>query len=118
MCHWIFYLGSIYYALIKTGHNSCSKECYPKLTLYGQMQQHTHVDLRQIESIDNSSMNNRQALNKSQLDVFQWYDNNIHSIDRIQLQVNGKMKQSKCYWHIEWLFVIHQGYAYTGRDNV
>jgi hypothetical protein len=100
---------SIYYAFIKTGNDSCSKGCYPKLSLFGNNHQHTEINMQ------SPSTNNSIALEKSQLDIFQWQDHNIDNLERMHLELYSETKQSKCQWPIEWMFVIHNGYSFTGR---
>ncbi len=100
---------SLYYAFIKTGNDSCSKDCYPKLSLYGNNQQYTEIDMK-------SSINNNLALEKYQFDIFQWEDSNIGNIERMCLQLYSENKHIKSQWPIEWLFVIHNGYSFTGKN--
>lgn len=65
-----------------------------------------------------SSMNNNIALKKYQFDIFQWKNSNIENIERMSLQLYSENKQSKCQWPIEWIFVIHYGYSFTGKTMV
>jgi hypothetical protein len=65
--------------------------------------------------IHSSSINNNTALQKSQFDIFQWQDYNINNIERMHLQLYSDNKQSKYHWPIEWMFVIHNGYSFTGK---
>ena len=98
---------SVYYALIKTGNDGCSKDCHPKLSLYGSEQQNcTTIELK--------SLSNVHSLEKGQLDLFQWKDENIGHIERMQLAAVKKQKSSKSSWQIEWILVIHHGYTFTG----
>lgn len=99
---------SIYYALIKTGHDSCSKEGYPKLSLFDNNEQRTEIDLK-------SSTNFDHALQKYQFDIFQWQDHHIGNIERIRLQLYAANKQTKCQWPIEWVLIIHNGYSFSGE---
>lgn len=61
------------------------------------------------------STNNNIALEKYQFDIFQWQDHNIGNIERMHLQLYSENKQSKCQWPIEWMFVVHNGYSFTGK---
>ncbi|CAF0962118.1 unnamed protein product [Adineta steineri] len=106
---------SIYYAFIKTGNDSCSKGCYPKLSLFGNNQQHTEIDMKSSYRMHSLSINNNNALEKHQFDIFQWQDHNIGTIERMHLQLYSENKQSKCQWPIDWMFVIHHKYSFTGR---
>jgi hypothetical protein len=106
---------SCYYAFIKTGNDSCSKEAYPKLSLYGSNQKHTELDMKSSYGLYSPSVNNNQALQKYQFDIFQWQDDSIGNIERMRLQLYSKSQQSKCQWPIEWMLVIHNGYSFTGR---
>jgi len=110
---------SIYYAFVKTGGNSCSKEGYPKLSLFGNDQQHTEIDMKSSYRMHSPSTNNTIALQKYQFDIFQWYDYNIGNIQRMRLQLYSETnKPSKCQWPIEWMFVIHNGYLFTGKHMI
>ncbi|UJR33276.1 hypothetical protein I4U23_020731 [Adineta vaga] len=71
---------SIYYAFIKTGHESCSKGCYPKLSLFGNNEKYTEYNMMLANRILSSSANNPLALEKHQFDIFQWQDHNIGRI--------------------------------------
>ncbi|CAF2992783.1 unnamed protein product [Rotaria sp. Silwood2] len=106
---------SFYCAFIKTGNDSCSKGCYPRLSLFGNNQQHTDINMKSSYRINSSSTNNNIALEKYQFDIFQWQDYNIGNIERIRLQLYAENKESKYQWPIEWMFVIHSGYSFTGR---
>ncbi len=110
--------GSIYYAFVKTGSDSCSKEGYPKLSLFGNNQKHTEIDMKSSYRSHSSSTNNNQALQKYQFDIFQWQDDNIGNIERMHLQLHSENKQSKCQWPIQWMFVIHNGYSFTGKTRI
>ncbi|CAF3414290.1 unnamed protein product [Rotaria socialis] len=112
--HFLF-VESCYYAFIKTGNDSCSKACYPVLSLFGNNQQQTNINLKSSARIHSSSTNNSIALEKYQFDIFQWQDHNIGNIDRMRLQLCSENKESKCRWPIEWMFIIHHGYNFTGR---
>lgn len=109
-------LESVYYALVKTGNDGCSKDCFPRLSLFGpQQQQPTTIQLKPIDAMrPAASLNNLHALEKGHLDLFQWRDANIGHIERIHLVVTGKHKPSKCQWNIEWVLVIHHGYTFSG----
>ena len=107
---------SLYYIFVKTGNDSCSKDCYPKLTLFGHHQQQTEIDMKPSDRSHSSSINNPLALEKSQFDVFQWRDSNIGNIEQIRLQLYSENKQTKYQWPVEWLFVIHNGYSFTGKN--
>ncbi|CAF0798269.1 unnamed protein product [Rotaria sordida] len=106
---------SFYCAFIKTGNDSCSKGCYPTLSLFGNNQQHTDINMKSSYRMHSSSTNNNIALEKYQFDIFQWQDYNIGNIERIRLQLYSENKESKCQWPIEWMFIIHNGYSFTGR---
>jgi hypothetical protein len=68
--------------------------------------------------IHSPSTNNNLALQKYQFDIFQWQDYNIGNIERMCLQLYSSDKQSKCQWSIEWMFVIHNGYSFTGKNMI
>jgi hypothetical protein len=68
--------------------------------------------------IHSPSINNNLALQKYQFDIFQWQDYNIGNIERMRLQLYSQNKQSKCQWPIEWIFVIHNGYSFTGKNII
>ncbi|CAF5222218.1 unnamed protein product, partial [Rotaria magnacalcarata] len=104
---------SCYYAFIKTGNDSCSKACYPVLSLFGNNQQQTNINLKSSARIHSSSTNNSIALEKYRFDIFQWQDHNIGNIDRMRLQLCSENKESKSRWPIEWMFIIHHGYNFT-----
>ncbi|CAF3422411.1 unnamed protein product [Rotaria sp. Silwood1] len=106
---------SFYCAFIKTGNGSCSKGSCPTLSLFGNNQQHTDIKLKTSYRMHSSSTNNNIALEKYQFDIFQWQDYNIGNIERIRLQLYSENKESKCQWPIDWMFVIHNGYSFTGR---
>ncbi|CAF1622097.1 unnamed protein product [Rotaria magnacalcarata] len=109
------FVESCYYAFIKTGNDSCSKACYPVLSLFGNNQQQTNINLKSSARIHSSSTNNSIALEKYRFDIFQWQDHNIGNIDRMRLQLCSENKESKSRWPIEWMFIIHHGYNFTGR---
>lgn len=102
---------NFYYAFIKTGNESCSKTCYPVLSLGGSNQQQTRIDLK-------ASSLNDHIFEKYQFDLFQWQDLNIGTIERICLQLHSENRDSKCQWPIEWLFIIHHGHSFTGDTAI
>ena len=108
---------SIYYAFIKTGHDSCSKEGYPKLCLFDNNHQHTEIDLKSSYRLHSPSANNNYALQKYQFDIFQWQDHQMDNIERIRLQMYAENKQTKCQWPIEWMLIIHHGYSFSGENK-
>jgi hypothetical protein len=109
---------SIYYAFVKTGHDACMKDCFPKLSLHGHNEQSTEIILKSPDPTHSSSINNTHSLEKSQLDVFQWHGSNVGRVERMQIHVPSNPKQPKCQWPIEWLFVVHHGYSFTGADAI
>ncbi len=68
--------------------------------------------------IHSSSINNNIALQKYQFDIFQWQDYNIGNLERMHLPLYSENKQLKCQWPIEWIFVIHNGYLFTGKNMI
>lgn len=112
---YIQFAESFYCAFIKTGKDSCSKGCYPTLSLFGNNQRHTDISLKSSLNMHSSSTNNSMALEKHQFDIFQWQDYNIGNIERMRLQLCSENKESKCQWPIEWMFIVHHGYSFTGK---
>ena len=108
------FLEGVYYAFIKTGQEPCGKGCYPKLSLFGDKEKHTEFNMKLPYRVLSPSTNNPMALEKHQFDVFQWQDDNIGNIERIQLQLFPENGRIKCQWPVEWILVIHHGYSFTG----
>ena len=109
-------LEDFYFAFIKTGNNSCSKDSYLVLSLFGNNQQHMNTNVQSSYRLPSSSINNNVALDKYQFDIFQWQDCNIGNIERIRLQLYTEKEGSKCQWPIEWMFLIHDGSSFTGKN--
>ena len=107
---------SVYYAFIKTGRDSCSKGCSPILSLFDHTGKTTELNMKPVSRIFSPSVNNHMALEKYQLDIFQWQDRSIESIERMQLTLNSSSKQSRCHWPVEWMLVVHHGCSFTGQS--
>ena len=107
----------MYYALIKTGSDTCSKGSYPTLSLFGERELNTAMNLRASgRTSSSSSMNNSNALERNQFDIFRWQHANIGHIQRMQLNLHSDQKQSsKCQWAVQWIYVVHRGYSSSGR---
>lgn len=71
-----------------------------------------------MDRIQSSSINNNISLEKHQFDIFQWQDKNIGNIEQMRLQLYSDNKESKYQWSIEWMFVIHHGYSFTGKNEI
>jgi len=94
----------LYYVFIKTGFFPYTQDTHPKLSLFGSNGQEIELNLKSI-------LTNQ----KYQFDICQWTDKNIEKIERINLILYSEIPQSNVQWSIEWLFVIHNGYSFTGK---
>ena len=108
---------SMYYALVKTGSEACSKGSYPTLSLFGEHELHTAMNLKApYRTSPSSSLNNANALERNQFDIFRWQDANIGHIERMQLNLHSDQKQSAKYqWPAQWIYVVHRGHSSSGR---